>query len=364
MLRALLIVLLLLHGLIHSMGLIKANSPGSITQLKQNISLFSGTIWLLTAILFIVAAILFFLHKEYWWVLAGLALIISQSLIIQTWTDARFGTIANFFILLAVIVGFAQWKFAGNFREDVKALLTNSTNNNILTEQDIQDLPEAVKKYIRYTGHLGKTKTSTYKAEFEGEIRASDKKPWMKFKAYQYSDATEPTRLFFIKAGMRGIPVDGYHRFKNGKATMDIRALSLFNVQFAEGREMDVAETVTHFNDMCLLAPGSLIDNRIIWNELNEKKVGASFTNKGITINAILEFSEKGELINFTSDDRYFNASTKQMQKARWMTPVSEYKEINGVRFPSYGEAVWVLPDGKLTYARMNIKSIELNPVK
>jgi hypothetical protein len=364
MLRALLLFLVLLHGLIHSMALIKAISPGSITQLKQNISLLNGTIWLLTAILFISAAILIFFQKEYWWALAGLALIISQSLIMRTWTDARFGTIANILILLAVIVGFAQWKFAGNFREDVKALLSNSTNNNILTEQHIRDLPEAVKKYIRYTGQLGKNKTSTYKAEFEGEIRASNKKPWMKFKACQYSEATGPTRLFFIKATMKGLPVDGYHRYKNGKATMDIRALSLIKVQFAEGREMDIAETVTHFNDMCLLAPGSLIDTRIRWKELNEKQVGASFTNKGITINATLEFSEKGELINFISDDRYFITPTKQLQKARWMTPVSDYKEINGVRFPSYGEAVWVLPDGKFTYARMSINNIEINPVK
>jgi len=163
---------------------------------------------------------------------------------------------------------------------------------------------------------------------------------------------------------MKGLPVDGYHRFKNGKAIMDIRVLSLITVQFAEGREMDIAETVTHFNDMCLLAPGSLIDKRIIWKELNEKEVEASFTNNGITINATLQFSEKGELINFISDDRYFNASSKQQQKIRWMTPISAYKEVNGIRSPSYGEAVWVMPDGNFTYARMSIDRIVINPDK
>jgi hypothetical protein len=267
-------------------------------------------------------------------------------------------------VLLAFIIVFAQWKFAGKFREDVKAILVASATDNILTEQDIQQLPETVKKYIRYTGHLGRSKTRTYRAEFSGEIRSSVKSPWMKFKAIQYSYAADPTRLFFIKASMKGIPVDGYHRFKNGKASMDIRALSMITVQFAEGREMDIAETVTHFNDMCLLAPGSLIDPRIKWQELNEKEVRASFTNKGITINATLQFSEKGELVNFISDDRYFNASSKQLQKMKWSTPISAYNEVNGIRYPSYGEAVWTMPDGKFTYARMSIDSIDINPVK
>lgn len=31
----------------------------------------------------------------------------------------------------------------------------------------------------------------------------------------------------------KGLPVAGYHHFKNGKAVMDIRLLSLFKVQYA-----------------------------------------------------------------------------------------------------------------------------------
>jgi hypothetical protein len=362
MLRTLLVILLVLHGSIHLMGFLKALNPESITQLKQNISSIQGVAWLITTIIFLVAAALTLLHKENWWIYAWIAIVLSQFLIIQSWTDAKFGTIANIFILLAVIVGFSQWRFAGTFRNDVKDLLQTRNVNNTLTEQDIISLPEPVKKYIRYTGHIGKNKTSTFKAAFEGQIRSSEESTWMNFKASQYSMIDTPSRYFFIKATMKGIPVDGYHRFRNGKATMDIRAASLVKVQFAEGREMDVAETVTHFNDMCILAPGSLTNNRIIWKEIKDNEVGATFTNKGITINATLQFNDKGELINFISDDRYFSAATKQMQKVRWMTPVSGYKETDGIRFPTFGEAIWVLPEGNFTYAKMNINSVRINP--
>jgi hypothetical protein len=362
MLRIFLVILLVLHGSIHVLGFLKSLNPDSISQLKQSISSGQGIVWLITAIIFLVAAALALLHNEYWWILTWIAMVLSQFLIIQSWADARFGTIANILILFAVIIGFSQWRFAATFREDVKDLLQTSNTNNKLTEQDIHSLPEPVKKYIRYTGHLGKSKTSTFKAAFEGQIRSSEKSAWMEFKASQYSMIDIPARYFFIKASMKGIPVDGYHRFKNGKATMDIRAASLVKVQFAQGREMDVAETVTHFNDMCILAPGSLTNSRITWKKIKDNEVDATFTNKGITIHATLQFNDKGELVNFISDDRYFNAATKQMQKLRWMTPVSGYKETDGIRFPTFGEAIWVLPEGNFTYAKMNINSVRINP--
>lgn len=59
--------------------------------------------------------------------------------------------------------------------------------------------------------------------------------------------AKATTRLFFMKAVMKGLPVSGLHSFKNGVAFMDIRLLSLFKVQFQSGKEMGIAETVTFF---------------------------------------------------------------------------------------------------------------------
>jgi hypothetical protein len=145
---------------------------------------------------------------------------------------------------------------------------------------------------------------------------------------------------------------------------MDIRAASLVKVQYAEGPEMNVAETVTHFNDMCLLAPGSLIHSNITWENISDNEVRAKFTNQRKTISAILQFNNKGELINFISDDRYYSSSSNKMQKASWMTPVRDYKEEGGIRFPTYGEAIWSMPEGNFTYAKMKIHSIVPNPAE
>jgi len=59
------------------------------------------------------------------------------------------------------------------------------------------------------------------------------------------------------------------------------------------------------FNDMCLFAPASLVDSRISWEEVDAFIVKATFINGGNKVSAELYFNEKGELVNFISNDRY-----------------------------------------------------------
>jgi|SRR5579863_4462805 len=92
----------------------------------------------------------------------------------------------------------------------------------------------------------------------------------MNFDSEQFNFTDTPTRLFFMTGRMKGLPVAAYHSYKNGSASMDIRLLSLFTVAHASGNEMDTAETVTYFNDLCIAAPGALIDDRIKWEEIDD----------------------------------------------------------------------------------------------
>jgi hypothetical protein len=124
---------------------------------------------------------------------------------------------------------------------------------------------------------------------------------------------------------------------------------------------MNRGETVTMFNDMCLLAPASLIDNNIKWENIDSLTVKGTFTNQGNTISALLYFNEKGQLINFISDDRYLSSDGKTYKNYRWSTPVMEYKEINGRHLMHYGEAVWDTPEGQFCYGKFNLKETEYN---
>jgi hypothetical protein len=195
------------------------------------------------------------------------------------------------------------------------------------------------------------------KIVFDGEMREKGK-DFFKFNSVQYNFFEDPARLFFMKAKMYGTTVPGYHCYQNATATMQIKLLGLFNVVNVKGSEMNKAETVTLFNDMCLMAPASLIDKNIEWTPVDHLSAKATFTNGLNKIAAILYFNEQGQLINFTSDDRYAIGDMKQY---RFSTPVKEYVQINGRNIWKYGETVWHYPDGEFVYGKFILKSIEYN---
>lgn len=353
-------ILLMLHGLIHLMGFAKAFQYADMKQLNIDISKPVGMVWLTATLLFVTAAILFLLEKDNWIVFSIAAILISQVIIILSWSDAKFGTIANIIILIASVIGYGQWSYYSNYQKEVKTSLQQNEYfpNSELTEMDIQQLPEPVQNYIRYTGSVGKPKVQNFKIEFKGKIRKDEQSEWMQFTSEQYNFMEIPTRLFFMHAVMKGLPVAGYHWYNNGEAFMDIRLLSLIKVQYQDGALMDKAETVTFFNDMCCMAPATLIDKRITWLETEGNRVRASFTHRGITITADLYFNEAGELINFISNDRY-NAEAGKILP--WATPLKDYKMVNGYKLAGYAEAIYTYPDRDLCYGTFEVSSIKYN---
>lgn len=355
-------LILLIHGLIHIIGFAKAFGYGNITQLTKHVSKTEGSIWLVATILFSMAVLLFLFKRESWPYIAILAAVFSQILIISTWQDAKFGSIANVVVMLVAIAAIAGENFENEYKKDVKRHLseTGRIQEDLLTEGDIGHLPLPVQQYLRYCSVLDKPKVKNFRVVFDGQMREKGK-DWFAFRSIQYNFLENPARLFFMKAKMFGVPVLGYHCYQNERASMQIKLLGLFNVVNVKGSEMNKAETVTVFNDLCLMAPAALIDKRIEWSSIDSLSAQATFTNGEIKISAILYFNALGELINFTSDDRY---AINEMKQYRFSTPIKEYTQINRRKIWKYGEAIWHYPEGEFVYGKFTLKSIEYNVEK
>lgn len=359
------IILLLVHGLIHLLGFVKAYNLSEVSQLTQPISRTAGLFWLLSTILFIVSLVLFLLNVQFWWVAAAIAAVLSQILIIQSWTDAKFGTIANLIILIPVVISFIETlpsSFANKYRTEVqKGLSLYSGITSILTENDIKHLPLPVQKYMQYTGVIGKPKVHNFRAVFEGDIKAQVDGNWLGFHSEQYNFLDNPRRVFYLESKMYGIPLDGLHIYAGKNASMEIKAGSIIKVADARGEEMNQGETVTLFNDICLMAPAALINPDIKWEIIDSLTVKAKFTNMSYTISATLYFNEKGELINFISNDRFLSESGKTYMNYPWSTPIKNYKEIEGRKIAAEAETIWHTPDGEFTYGKFKLINIEYN---
>jgi len=178
----------------------------------------------------------------------------------------------------------------------------------------------------------------------------------------QHNFPGEPARFFLMDARMRGLPVDVFHAFRGRSATMRVRLLSLVPIVDASGPELDRAETVTLFNDLCLLAPGALIDPAIRWEPVDERSVRAHYTLGSVTIGAVLMFNEAGELVDFVSDDRFAVSSDgRTFTRQRWSTPMRDYRRMGAQRVGTRGEGRWHPPGGEFTYLELELLELQVN---
>lgn len=352
------VIIMIIHGLIHMLGFLKAYNITSISQLNQPISKTLGLFWLMATVLFLMSVVIVMLENDYWILVASLAVIISQSLIIMTWQDAKFGTIPNIIVLIVLVLSSSNYLFKQNYQNDVERnfIYSSGIDHEILTTKAIEHLPMPVKKYLNYFGVMGKPSIQNFYAAFEGEMK--DRKRAFPFISSQYNFFHEPSRLFFMEGKMFGINVPGYHKYMDKEASMDIKLFGLIPIVNEKSDVMFKSETVTTFAEMCFYAPSLLADKRISWEEIDDFTVKAIYTNKNTTITAMLHFNSEGQLVNFTSDDRY---DISEMKQYKFSTPVSDYRNIEGYNIPTYAELIWHYPNEDFVYGKLRLKSIAYN---
>jgi hypothetical protein len=263
-------------------------------------------------------------------------------------------------ILIFILIGqFAINTFKKGYEQDVRSALEEvERSKELLVEDDIQHLPTLVQGYLRRTGAIGQPKVKHFKARFKAEMRGKNQ-DWFSLEAEQHNFIAERRRLFFLKAKVKGLPTVGYHAYTGKKASMRIKIFGILPiVNIPGGKKIYQAETVTFFNDMCILAPAALIDPAITWKAIDDRSVRATLNHNELSVSAILIFNEENRLINFVSDDRYeINAG----KKFRFSTPLSEFKKINDLELPNYGEAIWHYPEGEFVYGKYNLQKLEYN---
>ena len=231
----------------------------------------------------------------------------------------------------------------------------------VLTDNDIAHLPLPVRKYIYYTGAVGRSKPQNVRITFDAKMISNPGSEPINAISEQYNFFGSFTRLFLMKARKMFIPFQAFHTYRENEATFIVRVANLFNIVDEKGGELTAAETVTLLNDMCIFAPGNLYDKRLSWKEIDSLSCQVTLENGKYKVSAILSFNQNGELINFVSDDRYVLQNDGTMKRMRWSTPVKDYKEFDGRRIPTYGETIWNYPDGDFTYGTFRLKNISYN---
>lgn len=231
-----------------------------------------------------------------------------------------------------------------------------------LAVSDLAGLPDPVRRYIERSGALGRPRPQNMRVVLGATMYRKPGQAPMRARSVQYSFFGRPTRLFLMDARMFGLPVRALHVYRQERATFTVRVASTVNMVDLRGEEISAAETVTVLNDMCLMAPGSLVDPRLAWSALGDRSAAVSLTNGPHVVTATLVFNDRDELIEFWSDDRP-DSSTGTFVPMRWSTPVTEYRDEDGRHLLHRGAAVYLRPDGPFTYGEFTTRSIQYDVI-
>jgi hypothetical protein len=229
-----------------------------------------------------------------------------------------------------------------------------------LAESDLRRLPASVQRYIRASGAIGRPRPQNLRVGFDALMRRKPGADPMVSTSLQYNFFGQPARLFLMKARMFGVPVRALHLYRDATATFQVRLLDLKTIVDQAGPGISAAESVTVLNDWCFMAPGALVDERLAWQPIDDRSALVTFTNGPYRVSATLIFNERDELVDFWSDDRP-DQRTGAVVPCRWNTPIGEYRDLDGMRLPTWGGAVWDRAEGPFMYGEFRLRSLRYN---
>ena len=99
-----------------------------------------------------------------------------------------------------------------------------------------------------------------------------------------------------------------------------------------------------------LIVPNAALQNFVKWNEIDDTHAKAEVNFYGISVSGIFQFSDQGEMISFTTNDRSVAENDGTFTYVPWTAECDNYKETDGILHPTQFRAVWNYEDGDCIY--------------
>jgi len=368
MIRVIFSFIIILHGLIHLSGFVKEWKLIQVKQLtgetlislSSGLSKIVGILWLTACLLFILSGAAYLLGKEWWWMVAVIVIVVSQILIIIYWKDAKFGTIANFIILIACVLSYGSWSFDRMVKDELKSFLSKKeVEKRIVTAEMIDELPPVVQKWLKRSNIVGKEIIQLAYLNQRGEMKTKPDGSWMSVDAEQYITANPPGFLWIADVKSSFLHLSGRDKYEEGRGHMLIKLFSLIPVVDAKGKEIDQGALLRYLGEI-VWVPSAALSDYITWEEIDSTTARATMSYGGMTASGIFKFDENGDFVSFEADRYYYRKEGSTLE--RWIiTAKKNYKEFGGIRVPVTLSVAWKFETGDFTWYKLEIREINYN---
>ncbi|MEZ4256186.1 MAG: DUF6544 family protein [Polyangiales bacterium] len=365
--RIAVIFLLTFHGLLHLPGFLKpwklavlpALSGRSAVSLGEVGGKVVGLVWLIAGLLLLGAAALRVCDASSWWMVALVAVVLSQALVVFQWHDAKFGTVANVLLAACVVLAAGTARFHrvndelrdALFREAGAAAMVPS----VVRAEELTKLPTPVRRWMEASGVVGKPRAHTVRLRQRGIMRTAPGGAEMRVRAEQYFRVDEPAFLWFVDVESFGGLIAGRDTFRGARGRMYITLGGLVPVADGQGPTFDQGAALRYLGEI-IWFPSAALSPAVHWTPVDDRRARATLAMGRDAVSADFTFDEHGRCVRLEAK-RYYAGKTLE----DWDIPISAWRTFHGVTVPARGGAVWHLKEGDFSYYDWEIVDVEAN---
>ena len=357
-----LIVILFLHGAIHSFGFFKGFGIFEFENITKDVSKLYGLIWLFASLTFIGSAILLLVNINNWWLLCLASIIVSQFLIFNYWNDTKFATTINVILLVVVFISYTTQSFKNMVSDEINTLYTEQVNSaqDWSNEERYSNLPEPIKKWLERSGADKANNIESVYLEQNIEMKLSpEQKDWTLAEAQQHFTTNPPAFIWSVDLTMYGLAnVVGRDKFYNGEGEMLIKLLSIIPVANAKENSKTDQASLQRYLAEIVWFPTAALSDYIEWDSINKNSARATMSYKGTSGSCTFYFNDIGDFDKIIAD-RY--KEIEDTEPTKWIVTANRIESRNGIRIPTDCEVKWELDAGDWTWLKLEISEIEYN---
>lgn len=366
--RSVLTFLIFIHGAIHLLGLARFWGLGSAAETlgKTLVPLHGATarvfggLWLFSCLLFLVTAVLFALGRQAFPTVAFAAVLLSQTLVIVAFADAKFGTIGNLMVLVLALVTGSEVEFERRVDQEVKSQLERAAPlaRGVVTARDLEALPAPVERWLARAGVAGKNWSQSARIEQLGEIRTSPDAAWMATTAEQHFTTNPPSFVWRVRTSMFGVPISGRDRYADGEGNMLILAAGFVSIADARGAAVDQGSLLRYLGELVWI-PSAALGKNISWSAIDDTHARATLHDEALSVSATFRIDARGRVVGLEAE-RYLGDGDAATLTP-WLVECSDWDRFDGVEVPTRGKVSWNLPSGAFTYYRWQVTRLVLD---
>lgn len=226
--------------------------------------------------------------------------------------------------------------------------------------REIEGLPAPVQRYFSTVLTPGQAIVTAATLEHTGRFNLSPTgEQWKPFTSRQRVIVHRPGFLWDARIALApGVSVRVHDSYADGEGLLHAAVFGLFSVaDLRGGGELARGELMRFFAEAAWYPTALLPSQGVRWTAVDGHSAKATLTDGALSITLLFRFDASGLMTSMRAEARG-RIVGNEVSSAPWEGTWANHQRVDGMTVPLSGEVAWLLPEGRKTYWRGTVTSL------